>query len=364
LRGLTCGIVGLPNVGKSTFFKALTQKAVDIANYPFCTIHPNVGVVELHDPRLLALAELSKSQKIVPATVTFVDIAGLVKGASEGEGLGNQFLSHVRETDIIIHIVRLFAEEGVIHVSGKVDPLEDISVIDLELLLSDLQMAENISYKLDKQLKTKKELEPLFNLIQKIIIHLHQNQPVRTLFLTQEERKMVALYPFLTNKKMIYALNVGEFPLSPREQAWVNQIKSHAHKEQSEVVPICIKWEEELSEWKREEVQEYLSLLGGAERALEKLIWSAYTALDRITFFTTGETESRAWPIPKGATAWEAAGEIHTDIQKQFIRAEVIAYSDMLIYKGRTGCREAGKVYAEGRGYVVRDGDIILFYHH
>lgn len=362
--GLSCGIVGLPNVGKSTLFNALTRKAAAAANYPFCTIDPNVGIVDVDDPRLQVLSDISGSNKLIPATVTFVDIAGLVKGASEGEGLGNQFLTNIRETDAIVQVVRCFEEGDVIHVSGKVDPIDDIEVINLELVLSDLQMAENIAQKLEKQLKAKKELQPIFETLQKAIKHLNENKSLRTLALTAEERGHINNYPFLTNKKVLYVANVGEGSLPSLENDLVKKVRAYAEKEGNTVIPICAKLEEELSQLTPDEAKEYLQSLGLQETGLNRLIRAAYATLDLISFLTTGEIETRAWPIRKGTPAQEAAGKIHTDIQKGFIRAEVVSYNDMVACKGRVGAREAGKARSEGKDYIVQDGDVILFYHN
>jgi len=364
MTGFSCGIVGLPNVGKSTLFNALTRKAAAAANYPFCTIDPNVGIVEVYDERLVKLSALSHSKKIIPAAVTFVDIAGLVKGASEGEGLGNQFLTNIRETDAIIHVVRCFEEGDVIHVSGKVDPLADIEVINLELALSDLQMCDNILHRMEKQLKGKKELLPVFEALQKARHHLNENKPLRTLSLTSEEAAHLKNYPFLTNKKVLYATNVSEASLPSMENAYVAQVRAFAEKEGNKVVPICAKLEEELGGLSEQEALEFLHSLGLKETALNRLIKSAFEMLGLITYITTGEIETRAWTIQKGTTAQEAAGKIHTDIQKGFIRAEVVTYADMITYKGRVGAREAGKARSEGKDYIVQDGDVILFFHN
>jgi ribosome-binding ATPase len=357
--GLSCGIVGLPNVGKSTLFNALTRKAAAAANYPFCTIDPNVGIVDVEDGRLAALSAISDSKKIVPATVTFVDIAGLVKGASEGEGLGNKFLTNIRETDAIIHVVRCF-EGDIIHVAGKVDPIDDIDVINLELILSDLVMLENILQKLEKQVKTKKDLVPLYETLQKALAHLNANKPLRTF----EDQASLLLYPFLTNKKVLYAANVGEDSLPSLENDLVKKVRAHAEKEGNTVIPICARLEEELTQLSPTEAQEYLHSLGLQETGLNRLIRAAFSSLDLITYLTTGEIETRAWPIRKGTTAQEAAGKIHTDIQKGFIRAEVVGYNDMISCKGRVGARELGRARSEGKEYIVCDGDVIQFYHN
>jgi ribosome-binding ATPase len=364
MKNLACGIVGLPNVGKSTLFKALTRKAAAIANYPFCTIDPNVGVVPVEDPRLQILSKISGSSKIIPATVSFVDIAGLVKGASNGEGLGNQFLTNIRTTDAIIHVVRCFEEDDVIHVSGKVDPLDDIATINVELILSDIQMAENIAQKLEKQLKSKKELEATYKTLQKAMAHLNDNQPLRTLNVTEEEKEHLESYSFLTNKRVVYVTNVSESSLPTLENDLTAQVRAYAKKEGNEVISICAKLEEELVQLSVEEAQEYLETLCLKETGLNRLIRAAFASLDLITFLTTGEMETRAWPIYKGTLAAAAAGEIHTDLQKGFIRAEVVTFNDMVTYQGRVGARSAGKTRSEGKDYIVCDGDVILFYHN
>lgn len=365
MAGLSCGIVGLPNVGKSTLFNALTRKmAAAAANYPFCTIDPNIGIVDVDDPRLKILSDMSQSKKIVPATVTFVDIAGLVKGASLGEGLGNQFLTNIRETDAIVQVVRCFEEGDVIHVAGKVDPISDIEVINLELILSDLQMADNIAKKLEKQLKIKKEFAAVHETLQKAIAHLNKNLPLRTFQGTPEELEHIASYPFLTNKKVLYVANVGEASLPSMENDLVQKVRDYAAKEGNVVIPICAKLEEELSQLSPEEAQDYLQALGLQETGLTRLIRAAFSTLGLITYITSGEIETRAWPIQQGTSAQLAAGKIHSDIQKGFIRAEVISFDDMIACKGRTGAREAGKARSEGKTYTVQDGDVILFYHN
>lgn len=361
---LACGIVGLPNVGKSTLFNALTRKAAAAANYPFCTIDPNIGIVEVKDSRLDKLSALSRSKKILPATVTFVDIAGLVKGASEGEGLGNQFLSNIRETDAIIHVVRCFEDPNVIHVEQGVDPVRDIQIINLELILSDLQMAENSYAKMEKQAKGKKEYGPVLDVLKKAIAHLNEEKPIRQLSLTEDESSLLASYPFLTAKKVLYVANVAEDSLPTLRNPLVEKVEEFAKKEGGLVLPICAKLEEEVVQLPPEEAVEFLHSLGLEETGLDKLVRASFSLLGLITYITTGEIETRAWTIPQGTCAQEAAGKIHSDLQKGFIRAEVVAYEDMMTYQGRVGAREQGKARSEGKEYLVKDGDVILFFHN
>ncbi len=364
MSNLSCAIVGLPNVGKSTLFNALTRKQIPMENYPFCTIDPNVGIVNVTDNRLNVLSEQSKSQKIIYATVSFVDVAGLVKGASQGEGLGNQFLSHIRETDAIAQVVRCFEDPDVIHVAGKVDPLQDIEIISLELILADLQMAENSLSRMEKQAKSRKDLQPTLDFLKKAIHHLNQNLPMRSLPLSGEEQLISKLYPFLTLKKMLYICNVGENDLPDMTNPYVERVRDYAAKEGSRIVPICAKLEEEISRLDDKDALEFLQSLGLQESGLNRLIKEAFSILDLITYITSGEIETRAWTIKKGTPAAEAAGKIHSDIEKGFIRAEVVAYEDMIRYKGRSGARDVGKARSEGRDYIVKDGDVILFFHN
>jgi len=365
MSNLSLGIVGLPNVGKSTLFNALLKKIqASASNYPFCTIEPNVGIVEVPDPRLQILSDISKSKKLLPATLSFVDIAGLVKGASKGEGLGNQFLANIRETDAIIHVVRCFENDEVVHVEGKVDPLSDIEVINIELILADLQMTENSLQKMERQAKGRKELVPTLDALKKVFSHLNDNHPVRSLNLTKEEKELLSTYHFITAKPVIYAANISEDEIITLNSPHYLAVQSYASNEGSEVIPFCAKLEEELVQLSDEEAAEYLETLGLKESGLTRLIKVGYDTLNLITYLTSGEQETRAWTITKETNAQEAAGKIHSDIQKGFIRAEVVSFDDMVSYQGRSKAKEAGKARSEGRDYIVQDGDVILFFHN
>lgn len=364
MRDVSCGIVGLPNVGKSTLFNALTSNQAPASNYPFCTIDPNIGTVEVKDFRLPVLSKISGSGKIIYATMQFVDIAGLVAGASTGEGLGNKFLTNIRETDAIVHVVRCFDSNDIIHVSGNVDPIRDIEIINLELTLADMQMVENTIGRVEKQARGKKELQAGLECLKRVQEHLNQNKPVRSLDLSDEEKELLKPYNFLTNKKVLYVTNVSENDLPSMENAYVERVRKYAEAEGNSVLPICARLEEEIAQLPIEERQDFLESLDLKESGLQRLIRASFNMLGLITYLTTGEIETRAWTIKKGCTAPEAAGEIHTDIQQGFIRAEVVNFDDIVAYKGRVGAREAGKVRAEGKEYIVKDGDVILFLHN
>ena len=357
---LKCGIVGLPNVGKSTLFNALTKAGIAAENYPFCTIEPNTGVVEVPDPRLAQLAEIVKPQRVVPAIVEFVDIAGLVAGASKGEGLGNQFLAHIRETDATVNVVRCFEDPNVIHVAGRVDPIADIEVIQTELCLADMSTVEKTIQRAQKTARAgDKEAQKLLVLLEKCLAALNEGKPVRTLDLSKEERALLKPLFLITAKPAMFVANVAEdgFENNPL----LDRLKAYADAQHAPVVAICAKIEAELSEMDDADRLEFLKELGQEEPGLNRLIRAAYSLLGLQTYFTAGEKEVRAWTIHKGDTGPQAAGVIHTDFEKGYIRAQTIAFADYIAHKGEQGAKEAGKMRAEGKDYVVQDGDVMNF---
>lgn len=357
------GIVGLPNVGKSTLFNSLTKAGAESANYPFCTIDPNVGIVSVPDKRLKVLADLYNSEKITPAIIEFVDIAGLVKGASKGEGLGNQFLSHIREVDAIVHVVRCFEDSNIIHVEGSVDPQRDIETINLELIFSDLEVLERRIAKTAKGAKNDKDLAKELELLERLKRHLEEGKPAKTLPAEEEEMKLISAYNLLTAKPVIYAANVSEedYANDGGDNAYVKTVREIAANENSEVFVISARIEQEMAELDDEERKIFLEEMGLEESGLDKLIKASYRLLGLISYLTAGPKETRAWTIKAGTKAPQAAGKIHSDFERGFIRAEIVNYDDLVKCGSYNAAREKGLVRLEGKDYVVQDGDVILF---
>jgi len=358
--GFKCGIVGLPNVGKSTLFNSLTSAAIAAENYPFCTIDPNIGVVEVPDPRLAELAAIAKPQKIVPTTMEFVDIAGLVSGASKGEGLGNQFLGHIRETDAIAHVVRCFENDDVVHVAGRLDPLSDIEIINTELSLADLEAVERAIERTEKRLKAnEKEAKARMAVLERLRACLDDGHRARNVTLSDEEGRLVSDLHLITTKPVMYVANVSEQGFV--DNPYLDVVRQKAASEGAEVVPVCAGIEAEIAQLDESDRRDFLQELGLQESGLDRVIHAGYALLGLLTFFTVGKREVRAWTVETGSSAAQAAGRIHTDFERGFIRAEVIAYEDFVALGGEQAAKEAGKLRLEGKSYLVREGDIMHF---